>query len=192
LKRLLLFAALALALGAVAGCHDETTPPSQPGTPSPPTASAPPPGTTPTPVAPPAKVVVYVINPKATGDKDMLMPQEIALRHPQEPARDAVNALLSSEHSPIAPGTALRGISVDGGVATVDFSQSPVNETGGESGQSAAMNALAMTLGQFPEINSYQINVKGQPVKAFGEFTTDGPMDVIRPGAEVAAKGGGQ
>jgi len=185
-------AALAAALGvAAAGCHDQANPPN--GQNPPPTASAPTPqGTTITPVAPPAKVVVYVINPKATGDKDMLMPQEIALRHPKEPARDAVNALLSAEHSPIAPGTALRGISVDGGVATVDFSQSPVNETGGESGQSAAMNALALTLGQFPEISSYQINVKGQPVKAFGEFTADGPMDVIRPGAEVAAKGGSQ
>jgi len=193
LKRLLLAAALAAALVAVAGCHDETTPPSgQPDT-STPTASAPtPPGTSNTPVGTPPKIVVYVVNPKATGDKDMLMPQEIALQHPKEPARDAVNALLTAAHSPIAPGTALRGISVDGGVATVDFSQSPVNETGGESGQSAAMNALAMTLGQFPEINSYQINVKGQPVKAFGEFTTDGPMDVIRPGAEIAAQGAGQ
>jgi len=193
LNRLLLFAALALALVAVAGCHDESnSPPSgPPGTTAPPTASAPP-STAITPVAPPAKVVVYVVNPKATGDKDLLMPQEIPLQHPKEPARDAVTALLSANHSPIMPGTALRGISVDGGVATVDFSQSPVNETGGESGQSAAMNALALTLGQFPEISSYQINVKGQPVKAFGEFTADGPMDVIRPGAEVAAKGGSQ
>ena len=146
----------------------------------------------PTQVAPPAKIVVYVLNPKATGDKDLLMPQEIPLQHPKEPARDAVNALLTAEHSPIAPGTSLRGISVDGGVATVDFSQSPVNETGGESGQSAAMNALALTLGQFPEISSYQVSVKGQPVKAFGEFTADGPMDVIRPDAEIAAKGTGQ
>lgn len=193
MKRLLLFAALAAVLVAVAGCHDETSPPSGPPNASaPPAASAPPSGTATTPVAPPAKIVVYVLNPNATGDKDLLMPQEIPLRHPKEPARDAVSALLSAAHSPIAPGTSLRGISVDGGVATVDFSQSPVNETGGESGQSAAMNALALTLGQFPEINSYQISVKGQPVKAFGEFTTDGPMDVIRPGAEIAAKGTGQ
>ncbi len=195
MKRLLVFAVFALALAAVAGCHDEPHPPSsnQPDTSAPavsgPGLSA---GTTPTQVAPPAKIVVYVLNPKATGDKDLLMPHEIPLQHPKEPARDAVNALLSATHSPIAPGTSLRGLSVDGGVATVDFSQSPVNETGGEGGQSAAMNALALTLGQFPEINSYQVSVKGQPVKAFGEFTTDGPMDVIRPGAEIAAKGAGQ
>ncbi len=188
MKRLLLFAALAAALVAVAGCHDENNSP-----PNPPSAASPPsPSTAVTPAAPPAKVVVYVLNPKATGDSDLLMPQAIPLRHPKEPARDAVNALLSAAHSPIAPGTALRGLSVNGGVATVDFSQSPVSDTGGEGGQSAAMNALAMTLGQFPEINSYQVSVKGQPVKAFGEFTTDGPMDVIRPGAEMAAQGTGQ
>lgn len=194
MKRILLFAALAATLIAVVGCHDENnTSPSGPPITSAPPASAPTPqDTTPTPVAPPAKIVVYVINPKATGDSDLLMPREVALRHPKEPAQDAVNALLSAAHSPVAPGTSLRGLSVDGGVATVDFSQSPVNETGGESGQSAAMNALAMTLGQFPEINSYQISVKGQPVKSFGEFTADGPIDVIRPGAELAAKGTGQ
>ena len=194
MKRLLLFAALAAGLAAVAGCHDETNPPSSspPDNSAQPTASAPTPGAAVAPVTQPAKIVVYVLNPKATGDKDLLMPQETPLQHPKEPARDAVNALLSAAHSPIAPGTSLRGLLVDGGVATVDFSQSPVNETGGESGQSAAMNALAMTLGQFPEINSYQVSVQGQPVKAFGEFTTDGPMDVIRPGAEMAAKGTGQ
>jgi spore germination protein GerM len=191
LKRLLLLAALAALGVGIAGCHDETnTPPSsQPNSPPPPAGQA---SSRPTPVAAPAKVVVYVINPKATGDNDMLMPREIALTHPKEPARDAVNALLDADHSPIVPGTALRGLSVDGGVATVDLSQSPINETGGESAQSAAMNALAMTLGQFPEINSYQISVKGQPIKSFGEFNADGPMDVIRPGAQLEAKGSGQ
>ena len=192
MKRLLFFAALAAALAAVAGCHDAAAPSSPANNSAPPTASAPPSNAAVPSVAPPAKVVVYVLNPKATGDGDLLIPQEAALQHPKEPARDAVNALLSAAHSPIAPGTALRGLSVDGGVATVDFSQSPINETGGEGGQSAALNALAMTLGQFPDIHSYQIRVKGQPVKAFGEFTTDGPMDVIRPGAELAAQGGGQ
>ena len=149
MKRLLFFAALAVALGAVAGCHTETSPPPSPTATSSPAESAPQ-GAMPTAVAPPAKIVVYVINPKATGDGDLLRPREVALQHPKEPARDAVNVLLSAAHSPIAPGTALRGLSVDGGVATVDLSQSPVSDTGGEGGQSAALNALAMTLGQFP------------------------------------------
>ena len=136
----------------------------------------------PTPVAAPAKVVIYAINPKAAGEADLLTPQEITLTHPQEPVRDAVTALLESAHSPMTLGTTLRGVSVHGGVAAVDFSQNPIKENGGEDAQSTALNALARTLGQFPEINSYQVEVKGSPVTTFGEFQSDGPMDVVRPG----------
>ena len=167
---------------AVSGCHNS---PSSSSTP-PPTAEQPQPSATAGPAPAPAKVVIYITNPKPTGDQDRLMPREIALLHPKEPAWDAINALLRSDQSPLMP-SALRGLSVDGGVATLDFSRSPVNETGGESAQSTAMSALAMTLGQFPEIHSYQIEVKGQAVKSFGEFTADGPIDVIRPGAELQA-----
>lgn len=192
MKRIFVSAALAALLGvAAAGCHDPQNSPSNSPVSAPPAETQSPPAIT-APPAPPGKIVVYVINPKATGDQDMLMPREITLHHPQEPARDAVNALLDSEHSPLVAGTSLRGLTIDSGVATVDFSQSPINETGGESAQSAALNALGMTLGQFPEINSYQIEVKGQPIKSFGEFTTDGPMDVIRPGGERQAEEGGQ
>lgn len=183
-------ALLAAALGAaLSGCHDA-------GSPSP---SAPPPGVSvtgqaappgPTSVATPPKVVAYAINPKATGEADLLTPQEVTLKHPQEPVRDAVTALLDSDHSPMALGTTLRGVSVRGGVATVDFSRSFLRENRGEDAESAALNALARTLGQFPEINSYQVEVKGRPVTTFGEFQSDGPMDVIRPGAAPA--GGGQ
>jgi spore germination protein GerM len=189
LNRFFAYAALTAALGlAASGCHDQTStsPGSPPGPPSTVTQTAP--GTT----APPAKVVAYVLNPKATGDQDLLVARPVTLLHPQSPAQDALTELLQSDHSPIAPGTALRGVSIDNGVATVDFSQSPVNETGGEDAQSAALNALAMTLGQFPDISTYQIEVKGQPVKSFGEFDTDGPMEVIRPGDKPKAEGSAQ
>ena len=131
-------------------------------------------------VAPRKEAVVYVVNPDATGDQDSLMPRTITLRHPDSPAREAVEALLTASGSPISPGTALRGITLDNGLATLDFSQSPVNETNGEGHQTDALTALARTLGQFPEIRQYQVQVKGQVVKTFGEFTTDGPIDVIR------------
>lgn len=173
------------ALGAIAlamtGCHHDNPAPTPPAAPPPPAASLP---------APRDKAVVYVINPKATGDGDMLMPRTVALHHPDSPARDAVSALLQASGSPLPAGTALRGITIDSGLATLDFSQSPINETGGEAAQSAALNALARTLGQFPEIRQYRIEVKGQPVKSFGEEgAQDGPRDVIRPDAVQQAKG---
>ena len=192
MKRFFVFACASAALALLlSGCHDEVNTPDNtpPQTPSVPSAAAP--QTASPTAATPAKVVVYVLNPKAAGEETLLMPREITVQHPEEPAKDAVTALLEDERSPLASGVSLRGISVDSGVATLDFSQSPI-KPGGEGAQSAGLNALAMTLGQFPEINSYQIKVQGQDVKSFGEFAADGPMDVIRPGAALEAKGSGQ
>ncbi len=143
--------------------------------------------------APRDKAVVYVVNPKATGDQDPLMPRTVVLRHPDSPARDAVDALLQASGSPLPAGTALRGITIVDGVATLDFSRSPINETGGEGGQGDALAALARTLGQFPEIHQYRIEVKGQPLPSLGEQgAVDGPMDVIRPEGAAQAKGDAQ
>ena len=133
-----------------------------------------------TPPAPREKATVYVVNPKAKGSDDALMPRTVKLKTPQTPVRAAVDALLTAPGSPIPRGTALRGLTLDSGVATLDFSQSPVDETGGEGHQTDALTALGRTLGQFPEITSYQIQVKGTPVTTFGEFTTDGPIPVTR------------
>lgn len=181
LAALCLPAALALLL---AGCHESNSPKDE----VPPAQTQTSPAVLPLtePAGAPAKVVVYVLNPKATTEEGVLMPHEITLRHPEAPAKDAIEALLEAKHSPLAPTVSLRGLSVDGGIATLDFSENPI-KTGGEGAQSAGLNALALTLGQFPAINQYQIKVQGTEVKSFGEFTTDGPMDVIRPGARPVA-----
>lgn len=163
---------------AATGCHHDAPP----TVPIPPPMAARP--------APRDKAVVYVVNPKATGDQDPLMPRTVALHHSQSPIRDALNALLQSADSPLPSGTALRGVTVDNGLATLDFSQSPINETGGEGRQGDALTALARTLGQFPEIRQYQIEVKGEAVQSLGEEgAPGGPMDVIRPDAVQQAKG---
>ena len=128
----------------------------------------------------PGKGVIYVISKAATNTDD-LTPQTIALTDSQTPAKDAVNALISSPSSPLPRGIALRGISMHDGIATLDFSQSPVEETHGEGGQSRALTALSRTLGQFPNIKQMQIMVQGKVVTNFGEFSSDGPIDVVRP-----------
>lgn len=166
MKKALPFVLPALALLA-AGCHDTNQPQSG--------------DTGPTVVAPKSQTNVYVVNRKATGNQDPLTAQTIPLHKSQTPARDAIEALLQSPDSPIAKGTALRGITISSGVATVDFSQSPLPESGGEGPQSDALSALARTLGQFPEIRQYQVSVQGKPFTSFGEAgTLEGPMDVVR------------
>ena len=189
MKRFFAAAFLAAGLGLLAsGCHNQS---SSQGNPAPAVSQTAPStaGQQATPA--PAKVVVYVLNPKATTEETLLMPREIAIKHPASPAKDAINALLEAKHSPLASGVSLRGIAVDSGIATLDFSQSPIKDAG-EGEQSAGLNALAMTLGQFPEISSYQIKVQGRDVKTFGEFSADGHLDVIRPGTALEAKGGSQ
>lgn len=146
-----------------------------------------PPPTVSTPPAPREKATVYVVNPKAKGGDDPLIPRTVKLATPQTPVRAAVDALLTAPGSPMPKGVALRGVTLDHGVATLDFSESPIDDTGGEGHQTDALTALGRTLGQFPEINSYQIQVKGTPVTTFGEFTTDGPIPVTRAaGAKTA------
>ena len=133
------------------------------------------------PKNPAGEAMIYVINPKATGNDDPLMARTITLSQPKSPARSAINALLSDPNTPVPAGTFLRGLTIESALATLDFSRSPVSETRGEGGQGDALTALGRTLGQFPEIEKFQISVKGKLTKSFGEFTTDGPMDVTRP-----------
>ncbi len=183
----------AAGLGLLAsGCHSpagtQNNPAPAGSQPAPPTAG---PQAALPPDAAPSKIAIYVLNPKATTEETLLMPREVAVKHPASPAKDAVTALLEARHSPLAPDVSLRGIAVDSGIATLDFSESPI-KAGGEGKQSAGLNALAMTLGQFPEINSYRIKVQGRDVKTFGEFSADSPVDVIRPGTALEAKGGSQ
>lgn len=168
---------LALALTfALTGCHQRHS--SEQPEPMPPVV--------PTPLVTPPKnvpgeAVIYVDNPKSTGTDDLLIPRTVTLSHPESPARSAIEALLASKKTHIVAGTALRGLTIENGLATVDFSRDPVNETGGEGGQGAAIEAISRTLGQFPEIKTFQIQVKGKLTTAFGEFTTDDPMVVARP-----------
>lgn len=162
---LLVLSALALLAG---GCHDPNTPAAGDAGPT----------------APKEQTNVYVINRNAKGDQDPLVAHSVPLHKSQTPAKDAVEALLQSPDSPIPKGTALRGITISSGVATVDFSQSPISETRGEGPQSDALTSLSRTLGQFPDINQYQIEVQGKPMTSFGEQgTVTGPIDVVRAGA---------
>lgn len=164
-------AALPAAALALSGCHRPAGPP--PGQAPPGSANAP---------APRDRATVYVVDPKARGDADPLMPRTVRLAHPGSPAREAVAALLVAPGGPMPRGTALRGMTLEAGVATLDFSRSPVDETGGEGHQSDALAALGRTLGQFPEITAYRVQVKGKPVDTFGEFVADGPIPVTRAG----------
>ena len=187
--------AIACLLGAVtflAGCGDNN-PPSTP--PPGPTATPTPPQTgqttfpPPTPQASPHSGVVYIVDEKHGSDaNDYLVAKPITFVNSQSPAREAVQALLVAPQSPIPAGTQLNALKIADGLATLDFSQSPVDETHGEEKQSQALQALQRTLGQFPNVSRIQVDVNGKPA-SLGE-AAPGPMDVLRPGEKLQDAGG--
>jgi spore germination protein GerM len=152
------------------------------------------PSTTPAPVAnetPPARhdATIYTVD-EAHGDENGLAPMKVALADPKSPARSALEALIDTSNSPIPEGTSLRGLKINAGVATVDFSSEfQKNFHGGDMQEAAAVNSVLMTLGQFHTIDRVQILVDGSPIDTLGgHFEISTPLDVIRPTSTRQAK----
>lgn len=139
--------------------------------------------------AAPAHPVVYTVS-LGKGDQD-LAAHPVPHLSSENPVASTLNALLTAKNSPIPAGTTLRGVKIADGLASVDFSQMPVDVLHGETRQTRSLTALQKTLGQFPGITQIQILVNGIPVHEFGEFEALGPLDVIRPGEVQQAKAGG-
>lgn len=135
------------------------------------------------PPAPPggAKGVIYTVSENG-GDQNDLAPRPADLSHSRHPARDAIKALIRVDGSPIPAGTTLRGVKVEDGLATVDFSREfQTNFHGSETQEAQTVNSLLRTLGQFPSIERVQILVEGKPIDALSQLVISDPLPVIRP-----------
>ena len=90
------------------------------------------------------------------------------------PARQAIQELLSGlvpkgALRPLPTGTKLRGITITGPLATVDFSRELVSEFhGGSASEEAAVYAIVNTLTSLPGIEQVQILVEGHPRDTLG------------------------
>ena len=91
-------------------------------------------------------------------------------------AADAIAGLLAGPDqtetqlgfsSTIPAGTTLLGLSVDGGVATVDLSQEFASG-GGSLSMGGRVAQVVYTLTQFPTIDSVQFSIEGSPVTVLG------------------------
>ena len=123
-----------------------------------------------------------------TDADNYLVAKPVTFTDPQSPARETLEALLAAPNSPVPAGTKLNSLKIDDGLATLDFSRSPVDETHGEEKQTQSLEALQRTLGQFPNVSRIQITVNGRPA-SLGE-SGGGPMDVLRPGEKLRSAGG--
>jgi len=136
--------------------------------------------------------VIYTVS-QSGGDDNNLVAHTVRLAHSQSPARDALEALIHSDNSPIPEGTRLRSIKVEGGLATVDLSaEFQSHFHGSETEEAQTVNSVLRTLGQFASIDRVQFLVDGKPIDALSQLPLSGPLDVLRPGpAPTAVAAGG-
>ncbi len=175
-----------LVLVSLTGCGGDGAGPSTATAPtaSTPTATTPttttPVPTTPTPPAATTDIVVYFLR----GEK--LAPAHRSVARTGAIASGAVRQLLagpttaeasSGLTSTIPAGTSLRGVSIAGGVATIDLSGA-YDDGGGKLSMSGRLAQVVYTLAQFPTIEDVRFKLDGRPVTVFsGEgLILDGPQ----------------
>lgn len=149
-------------------------------------AASPPKASTTEPPAPlvPQKTGIIYTASQSGGDDNNLVAHTVRLAHSQSPARDALEALIQADHSPIPEGTRLRSIKVVDGLATVDLSgEFQAHFHGSETEEAQTVNSVLRTLGQFSSIDRVQFLMDGKPIDALSQLPLSGPLDVIRPNA---------
>jgi hypothetical protein len=79
------------------------------------------------------------------------------------------------------------GIEVSDHLAKVDFNAG-IQRGYGTMEEGNVIKAMQMALGQFPDINQFQIRVDGKIVDSLGNIDLTTPVDVIRPDGSAPAK----
>jgi spore germination protein GerM len=102
--------------------------------------------------------------------------------------------LAVTNSAPFPKGTQVVGVTVDAGVATIDFSKEfRALANAGDSTESEAMKALQAALAKFPAVQKMRVTVEGKP---FDSQNTDWNTPfAVRSGATNAGgegQGGGQ
>lgn len=140
-----------------------------------------PPAETKPPLVPQKTGIIYTVS-QSGGDDNNLVAHTVRLAHSQSPARDALEALIQADHSPIPEGTRLRSIKVEGGLATLDLSgEFQSHFHGSETEEAQTVNSVLRTLGQFASIDRVQFLMDGKPIDALSQLPLSAPLDVIRP-----------
>ncbi|TEB11844.1 Gmad2 immunoglobulin-like domain-containing protein [Pelotomaculum propionicicum] len=111
-------------------------------------------------------VAVYYV--KMT-EKDAYLVREVHQVPPtKEVARAALEELINA--NPVSPGAArvlpaatkIKGININDGLATVDFSQEVLRANTGASGEALGIQSIVNTLTEFPEIKKVSFMVEGK------------------------------
>jgi hypothetical protein len=103
---------------------------------------------------------------------------------PTLPEQDGSPSLATA----IPEGTRLRGVSVDGGIATIDLS-SQFAAPSGTFGEAARLEQVIFTLTRFEDIDAVNFSIEGEPVNIFGGHGIElhEPADRTRISTAVSA-----
>lgn len=161
----------------MAGCDKENTAPTT--NPSAEEQNSPKQGMSKPEVDKPATVEVKLYYPDEEGEKVVPVKAEVAAK---DKYKAVVEALIKGTDTPhltgIFPkGTKVNRVTVQNGMATVDFSPELVERfVGGSTGEEMLVGSLVNTLTEFPEITSVQIIVNGKAIE-----TISGHLDISAP-----------
>ncbi|MFA4964430.1 MAG: GerMN domain-containing protein [Thermoleophilia bacterium] len=135
------------------------------GTPSPGPSASPEPAASPTPGGL-SVLSVYFLRGHSVGSAHRAVPATVA------PARAALLQLLAGPtaeelaaglHTQLPPGTRLLGLTIRGGVATVDLN-GQFTAGGGQLEDRGRLAQVVYTLTQFPTVNAVRFRIDGRPV----------------------------
>jgi hypothetical protein len=117
---------------------------------------------------------------KLDGDKLKLVPEKASVPQGQKPMVFALNETLKNIH---AQGIKVLGVEVKDRVALLDFNPALV-EGMGSMEEANLIEGLRLTLGQFKEIDKFQMRLDGEILEEVGGHDTyEAPLDVKRPGS---------
>lgn len=122
---------------------------------------------------------VTVLKPHYNDDQLVFDKTEKASPEGKDPMVFAVNEFLAQ--SKVAPEAArAQTCAIKDGVATIEFSKE-FDRTYGTEDEHTIVEGILRTMGQFPEIQSVQFNVNGQPLETLGNIDLTTPQPVLRP-----------
>lgn len=112
-----------------------------------------------------------------------LVPVAVVVPATATPARRALEVLIQGPppgsflHAPLPTDTRILGLTISGGLATVDFSRE-ITRVGGARSEALLLTAVTHTLAKFPGVERVQILVEGQRTSVGGHIDASDP---IRP-----------
>lgn len=121
---------------------------------------------------------VSIAVPTAKGTDIEYPTQQVEVAATADKPLAAAKAFLKSRKA-VPSSAEVRSVKISGGVATVDFNAA-IQAGYGLDEESALIDGLLKTLGQFSDIKKVQFTMEGRPMETLGHSDLTAPMDVLR------------